>query len=78
MDDKVYFQDYFKESTGKYLIKGSVDYETLNVVAEVYELLGKIHSNIELDRSKKNLHITTEYAVKFANEALNRLKECEQ
>jgi len=68
---KIYFQDYSDDQT---LIKGWIDSETKDGLAEVYKKTTIIGIDINENGVVKNPSTNKQYVHKYALEALNRLK----
>jgi len=68
---KIYFQDYPDDQT---LIKGYINSETKEGLAEVYKKTTTVGIDINENGVVKNPNTNKQYAYKFASEALDRLK----
>jgi len=67
----IYFQDYPDEQS---LIKGWIDSETKEGLAEIFKKTTTIGIDINENGAMKNPSTNKQYAYKFASEALDRLK----
>jgi hypothetical protein len=68
---KVYFQDYSDNET---IIKGYVDSETKEGLAEVYRRVQNIYIDIPTNGVYKEPYSDKQFAHKFASEAIERAK----